>query len=180
MPISCSRGGGCIVAANWKAALQHHCCQSRSRMPLQIQRSGEENPNSYDAASSISIWVTRGCASKVSPIRSACARRCKSCCDDCAANRDTDLDRCRCHGSAAWFHRSECHHTDGLERESVFRSRLCLPWTTWRSDQTALVRWGRIVSIFETIGARTFHLAAGHRRHSVADAGPTFDAAGGY
>jgi hypothetical protein len=108
-------------------------------------------------------------------------RVCWSVCnDDHASSQHADLD---CRGSdryAVRFRRVERLGTNQVGTSAVFRARICVSWPAWGSDQVAVVRWRRALSILEAAGKRKIYLAASQRRHGFVDPRTAIDVAGGH
>ena len=117
--------------------------RSSTLLPVKISdvipTSRPENQDRNDQESSISIWAMPVYASKAQPIPTACERHWKGSTDDRPANRHTDMDRCGYDGLKTRFHWIECNGANRSRTESLFWTRVRLPWAAWGSDQAALV-----------------------------------------
>src|SRR5262249_48165824 len=114
--------------------------------------------------------------------RSMCKRyvRCWSAWqDDRAAGRNAHLDRSRSYRSAARFYRVERDGAERTQGKSILGSRVRVSWSSWGSDQAAVVvgRWP--VLIRKEIGTRKIHLAASNEWNGIAQPGTAFDVARG-
>src|SRR5260370_5327655 len=107
-----------------------------------------------------------------------CGRFWRACASDRAACRNEDLDRRRCYRHAPWLSGPECAGADCARTATILRPCVCVSRAARRHDQDFMVRWRWLVSVREALGTWALHLAASHRRHGLADAGPALDAHG--